>query len=947
MLYPDVTLRTSPRLLALLMPLLLSACGGGGGGGGSSSPATLGPAPQPVAPQPVTPQPATPDTPVTPVNPVTPVTAPEPAAPGVAASYKVGVIDSGLSPDRSEINYDKVHFFSVFNSSTTPNDNQGINGHGTLVAMTLLGLAPASELYAAQASQNNQFNYANSTRAVYGLLDQGVRVINMSYGSLERLTTQQALSDARTRYQPLYQGLQAITTADGLAVISTGNSGTATPAPDVLTPLMYNDSQLARHLIAVTGVLNTTSYDQAGRAAGTGPFDACGGAAAWCLTAPGYTDFVFHNSDGTVANARAFGTSFSAPRVTAAAAQLLQHFPWMSASNLQQTLLTTATYRSDAHGTVADSANGRPYNDTFGWGDLNAARSLNGPGQFQGDDFHAALDGGRYQFSNAIQGNRGLVLDGSEHNGVLQLTGNNSYSGLTQVSANNLLIDGAISGNALVNGSGKLGGSGRIGGTLVNQGAVSGGLQVGGDYQQGAGATLNVTLSHPLQVAGHAALDGTLNLAPPSSTYVVQQQETLLTSGAGRSGQFSSVNTGPFLAGSVSYGTNNVTGQLTRRNTPAAAAAAGISDSSAQQTASNLEQAFSVADRWQTQGTTRAANQSALASAAAFQTLPDAASARSALDSLSGQAHASANAVLFNALDYQTRLLNNRINDAHDQGRTGFWLESGELRGALHQQGYLSNSYRNTLTALGVDTDFDRPDLRAGIAWTHNQLNARYAGSGGNSQNSLDGVMLYGRYDVTPAWYWQGNLSYQHGRDKLQRLVLLDQAAPLSSSTRSDSWQAALQSGYRWEWQENYWLEPYLGWRETGLQTGGFRDQGSAFGLEGSGDSYHRSVGYSGLSLSARQDWSAGWWSMLSLYGEYEYAFSNPALDVSARWSGFGDDQSRFSVPGMQLDRQSQWIGARVDVAQSARARLFLRADRHLTARGDENVLRGGVDVRF
>ncbi len=160
------------------------------------------------------------------------------------------------------------------------------------------------------------------------------------------------------------------------------------------------------------------------------------------------------------------------------------------------------------------------------------------------------------------------MLDGSERGGTLQLTGNNSYQGLTQVSANSLLIDGAIAGNALVNGSGKLGGSGRIGGNLVNQGSVNSGLQVAGNYQQSADGTLNVTLNNPLRVTGNAALDGTLNLAPPSASYVVKQQETLLTSGGGVSGQFSQVNTGVFLDGSVSYDAHSVTGQLTRKNTP-------------------------------------------------------------------------------------------------------------------------------------------------------------------------------------------------------------------------------------------------------------------------------------------------------------------------------------------------------------------------------------------
>jgi len=916
MFYPCTAPRTSPRLLAIVIPLLLSACGGGGGGGSSSS------ASSPTVNQP-------------------------PAPTGPAAKSKVGIIDSGLASGRSGINYANLNFTSYVGGGSSLNDNQGINGHGTIVALTLLSLSPSSALYIAQASQNNTFSYADTASAVRGLLSQGVRIMNMSYGSLERLTSAQALNDAQDRYQSLRQSLLDISAAEGLAVMITGNNGTATPAPNVQIPLIYRDASLSHNLLAVTGVMDNLSYDQPNRPAYLGPFDACGNAAAWCLAAAGYADFPYQNSDGSWVQARAIGTSFAAPRVTAAASMLLQRFPWMSGSNLQQTLLTTATYRSDADDRVADSANGRPYNATFGWGDLNQAKALQGPAMFWNQDFRANLDGGRYVFANDISGNSGLILAGSNRGGVLRLTGNNRYQGDTTVSANTLLIDGAIAGNARVNGSGTLGGSGRIGGNLLNQGKVNGGLQIAGDYTQGANGALNVTLNDPLRVAGAAQLNGTLNLAPPSATYVVKQQEILLTSGARVNGQFSQVNTGAFLAGSVSYGTNRVTGQLTRKNTVAAASAMGINAASSIHTAANLERAFSVADGWQQQGALNSAQQSALGAAGAFQHPADANSAQAAINSLSGQAHASSNAVLFNALDYQSRLLSNRIADASANQRYGFWLESGQLRGSLHQHGYLGTDYHNTLTALGVDSDFGVSGLRLGAAWTQNQIDSTYAETGGSSKNRLQGAMLYGRFDVTSEWYWQGNLSYQHGRDKLQRVIVLDNAAPVSSSTRSNSWQAALQSGYRWTLQENYRLEPYLGWRETALKTGAFDDRGSAFGLRGDGDSYRRSVAYGGLNLSARQDWSANWWSMVSLYGEYQYALNNPSMDVSARWRGFGSDQKQFTLPGMQLDRRSEWLGVRFDLAKSDRARLFLRADRHFADRGDEKVLRGGIDVSF
>ena len=109
----------------------------------------------------------------------------------------------------------------------------------------------------------------------------------------------------------------------------------------------------------------------------------------------------------------------------------------------------------------------------------------------------------------------------------------------------------------------------------------------------------------------------------------------------------------------------------------------GIDSASAQQTSRNRSRRLS----WRTAGRSGDAEQCAAVSAGGRRRLPDAGghrSAQAAINSLSGR-HASGNAVLFNALDYQTRLLNNRIDDASEQGRFGFWLESGQLRGSLDQ----------------------------------------------------------------------------------------------------------------------------------------------------------------------------------------------------------------------------------------------------------------------
>ncbi|ASN86501.1 peptidase S8 [Pectobacterium versatile] len=957
--------------LALLM---LAGCGSGGGGG--SETASVAPTSPPTT------------TPTTPTAPTTPTTPGTPGTP-TASAVKVGIIDSGLEAARPEFNYSNLHFTSFVGGSQL-NDNQGVNGHGTLVALALAGLAtesyaggvaPDSELYIAQTSLNNRFDYQNTTSAVNWLLNSGVKIINMSYGQDERLTTTETFNSARNNFSYLLvrNELKSIVDAEALSIVATGNNAGSTPSPNTQIPLIFGDASLQKGILAVTGYIpEWVGQEGNERPAEMYLFDKCGNVAVYCMSAPGYVDYPVA---GSSASERSHGTSFAAPRVAGGASRVQAAYPWMTGYNLQQTLLTTATYHTDgytrydaensyyeiirdsdgnvtgsvfhpAYISVADTANGRPYNDTFGWGDLNVEKAVKGPAMFYADNFTARLTAGDYTFANDISGDYGLIVNGANNaGGVLHLTGNNTYKGDTQITANSLYVDGSIAGNASVSGSGTLAGKGRIGGNVSNTGLVAttadGGLTVAGNYTQGSNGLLSVTLANPFTVEGSAALDGTLRVGLPSNTYIVQTQETLLHSNQGISGTFRTTDLGLFLTGNLTYGSNDVTGAFSRLNTVEAATSSGLHSAAQLQTAANIESALQVADRWSTLSSTNEQQSSLLAKAAAFQQLGSASAAATALDSLSGQAHTSSNAILFNSLDYQNQLLNNRLDLLGSGKNYGLWIETGKLRGDLNQSGYLGSHYDITLTAIGTDTDFNTPGLRAGIAYTNSQIKADYDGSGGSSENELHGVMTYARYNLTPEWYVQGNLSYQHGRDKLKRSILLNNVEAVSSSTSSDSWQSLLKTGYELALNDIFSVQPYAGLKYSYLSTGGFTDTGSALGLTGEGNDYSRTVGLTGLNLRALLQWNQGWWSSVGVSGEYQHAFTNPSLDVSARWSGLGREGERLDIPGIRLDKDSQWAGVRLDVGKAVDARFFLRADKHFADRGNEEVLRGGVDVSF
>ncbi|MCZ6836730.1 MAG: autotransporter-associated beta strand repeat-containing protein, partial [Planctomycetota bacterium] len=134
-----------------------------------------------------------------------------------------------------------------------------------------------------------------------------------------------------------------------------------------------------------------------------------------------------------------------------------------------------------------------------------------------GSGFLTTNDIGNTLYAGAISGTGGLTLGGS---GILELTGNNPFTGLTRIDDGQLVLNGSVGGNVDVNPGARLSGTGTVGGTLtLGNGATLapgnsiGTLVVAGDYVQQTGSTLEVELdgiltdSDLLDVTGGATLE--------------------------------------------------------------------------------------------------------------------------------------------------------------------------------------------------------------------------------------------------------------------------------------------------------------------------------------------------------------------------------------------------------------------------------------------------------
>lgn len=378
------------------------------------------------------------------------------------AGVKVGVADTGLWTTHPEFSGRVLPGFNFLSGQAlSPDQPTDPAGHGTHVSgiiaaardgVEMHGVAFNALLVPTAMSLVNFVTDDNASNPWPFLISQGVSVINASYGLQHTDVTALTRAQFEAKYPIVMQRALQTAAADVLMVVAAGNDATANP--ELLAGLPHLVPELQNSWLAVV------SLDPANMIAESS--DRCGVAKAWCLAAPGDVVYSTWREDGYEVEG---GTSMAAPVVTGTAALVKEAFPWFTAHDLQQALLTTAT---DIGTPGVD--------DIYGWGLVNAGRAVRGYGQFTSI---TTLDTQGYTstFSNDISGDGGLVKTGD---GTLILAGHNTYAGGSVVAGGTLAITGSVSSTVVVNAAGTLSGTGTIAAPLVVAGRLAPGLDGGG-----------------------------------------------------------------------------------------------------------------------------------------------------------------------------------------------------------------------------------------------------------------------------------------------------------------------------------------------------------------------------------------------------------------------------------------------------------------------------------
>ena len=293
-------------------------------------------------------------------------------------SVPIAVIDSGVDANHPEL----ARKISGSRSFVGGSPLQDASGHGTFVAgiiaagldngIGIAGLAPSADVYVAKVvTPSREIPVEAEVKAIRWAVSQGVSVINLSFGGIR-----DPLDPNRDTYSQLEADAVAYAVSRGVVVVAAVGNGDHAPG----MPWSY-----ASYPAALPHVLGVSAVNEAGVVPKysnrdqiyndlAAPGDRILSILPRSLTSryPACSEQGY-SSCGPDEYREAQGTSFAAPLVTAAAAQLLGVRPNLRPDQVTRILQDTAVDMTPQTGCVLCSL-GR--DEHSGWGRLDVAAAL-------------------------------------------------------------------------------------------------------------------------------------------------------------------------------------------------------------------------------------------------------------------------------------------------------------------------------------------------------------------------------------------------------------------------------------------------------------------------------------------------------------------------------------------------------------------------------------------
>lgn len=916
--------------IACLLGLALTACGGGGGGNTRPTPPPAAPPPTPPTTPPV----------VLPPNPAQGLhlsltnTGAAHAAGFTGLGVTVGVVDSGINRTHPALAGRVLHNLNYVSSPPNNLAVDDVVGHGTAVSQILAGkpfgtwpggIAPGANLVSARiisdqsptddgSGNGNQVNGALGLAPIHrDLIARGVRIMNNSWGGLY-WTNPAATIPIAAEYRDF------IFANDGLVVFAAGNESRANPSNMAALPSQPGTGGSLPAADLERGWLVAVALDTDNPTQLASYSNACGLAMHYCLAAPGKVVTTGINDAPASPSYWSWnGTSLAAPQVSGAAALVWQAFPYFNNDLVRQTLLGTAT---DLGAPGVDAQ--------FGYGSLNVGRAVLGPAKFDWGDVTADLPGGTSTWSNDITGAGGLVKRGA---GTLVVSGGAFYTGVTRASGGTLSVLGQLNGNAVVDAGATLRlGSGANGGitnhgVLAQQGAGFT-RTITGNFVQSANARFSFLVGAPLHVQGTASLAGELQVAGIASGYVRNNRESVVVAFGGLTGQFATLTSGPgvFLEAALGYDANTAWLDINRLDITAATLAFGKASPELLGAAVRMEDAFGHIDaQQQGDGNGTPITDAFITLAGEFQRAATEADAIRSLRSVSGELHAAADAMTFDAVGLNRRALSSHFGKASQKAQAGAWYQT---LGGPGNGSYAGSDFDMAGWMLGQETRVGQSSTM-GIAFGESQARG-YRGEGlDRSRDRQTQGQFYVGATQGPA-YLLGQVGVgRYDRHTERSLLLGEQYRGTSTRYSGNFASASVEAGYRFG-SPVAAFTAYAGADHTRLDRDGFSEAGvEGFGLVTRDSRGERTQVLAGIRAERAWRLADGRELTLRGYGEWQEFIAGQGLVFDASFAGV---QSWSPLVGDAALSSSGLLGLGIDLQLPRHGKLSLGYDQRVGA---------------
>ncbi|MGC7559467.1 autotransporter domain-containing protein [Pasteurella sp. PK-2025] len=862
----------------------------------------------------------------------------------------IGIIDTAFAPTKLLKNSQDKWRISVGKNANPVGAT--IDSHGTFTASVIAKHNQNAQLFALGLGVNAQDNLLTLDSTAYGLLhDKGARIFNNSFGNT---------ADEEVGIKPV--GLNdKWAEEDSIFIWAASNDGLSNneklkshASLQALYPLL-NDK-------ARNGWIAVAASDEHDRSKLADYSNKIGEKAKyWGITAQGTHDIQFETE-----SRKKSGTSFAAPVVSAAAANVWEKYPWLTNHLVTMTLLSTA----DKPG--KDEVNDTP-DATFGWGILNQERALKGPARFDKrllthhDDREKDLVVVDFQhrdyqnldkltWRNNITGDAGLRKKGT---GALYLSGNNTYQGETIVENGILGIHHALTqskvtieqnGSLLTKGQQHnkvvIGQDSKDQDVVDNKGSLyvyGEGLEIKGNYKGHKDSRLIIDIDKSqLNVSGKLDFGDGYIVADIANLNEIPTQESkerriihanTIDHYQGKHAIAESIS--PYINISnlsINDAKTDINIEYHRHSTDHVLRQINYVTESGLNTASNVD---SVLDYLAQE---KSADNSPLFVAAKGLISTQGTQLAQAIDSLSGEIHASSQHVLAKQNQMINYTLSKRLASLLFAPRqTGVWVDGLYSHGELQQAGYASAKINMQGIQLGVDHALSERTL-LGVSVVHSKTDGQFNRNAGHVAIQNTGLSLYGTYDLDP-FYIAGRIGANWSQSDVKRPVLGQES---QVKYNSNIYNLYAEFGHKTQW-DKFTLNPFVAWQQDSIRQHGFKENVAA-AIVSHGKHYQLKSALAGLRAHLKL---ADFHFNASV--SHAYQLNPQRFQFQGYYAGgTTTNQPKINIQGIKQARHTTWLSAGADYQitpkVSVQSNYHLALEKHMKA---NNLFTVGVRYTF